>query len=229
MSNIKPTKQIEGNITRIFLDGVLYCEDEPAVVEIDEEGKIIKSKWYYMGKLHTYGTQKCIKENKNDGTALETTYCNGKLHSYNDIPSIILYNNDRIFIYKKWHKDGSLFRENDLPAVRYYDDKGNIEGEEWYENGVYHRNNDLPSILRYFGVTGTIIEALWYVKGIQRRDGHLPDRKIRMYDRNVLCYKNEKLVGSEPYIQINDEEERCWLDIYKQFQSTPWKSNKLFL
>lgn len=103
MSNIKLTKQIEGNTTRIFLSGVLHCEDEPAFVEIDDKGKIIKSKWYYMGKLHTYGKQKCIKENSHDNTSLETTYCNGKLHSYNDIPSIILYNNNnkRIFMYKK--------------------------------------------------------------------------------------------------------------------------------
>jgi len=49
---------------------------------------------------------------------------NRKLHSYSDLPALIMFG------VKSWYKHGKLHRDNNLPAII-----GKYGKKTWYENG----------------------------------------------------------------------------------------------
>ena len=64
-----------------------------------------------------------IREIRND-----STYLNGALHSFNDLPAIEWANGD-----KWWYRNNKVHRDNDLPAKEY------ASGDKWwYRNGNIH-------------------------------------------------------------------------------------------
>jgi hypothetical protein len=88
------------------------------------------------------------------------TYKNGLLHSYNDLPAVIVDDSNQ------WYRDGLLHREGDLPAV--------IEADicEWYKNGVLHREGDNAAVIAVDDDGDDY--KLWYKNGVLHRDGDNP-------------------------------------------------------
>ena len=79
---------------------------------------------------------------ENDISVKTITYdINGKIHSYNDNPAVILSND-----VKKWYKNGKLHRDDDKPAV--IDPNYNIKC--WFKENKYCRENNKPNIIQEF-------------------------------------------------------------------------------
>ena len=85
-------------------------------------------------------------------------YLFDKLHSINDLPTIIKYNGDNF-----WYYNDKLHRDNDLPALIY------ANGDKyWYYNEKGHRENDLPAVILCDGT------KIWYRDGKRHRENNLP-------------------------------------------------------
>jgi hypothetical protein len=116
----------------------------------------------------------------NSFNELETFDENGKYHSYNDEPSLVVYDgNGKLFC---WHSHGEIFREDDKPAsirvspvfYRTYDANNNLHSYDgmpsviniirysltktitagWLEHGIFHRTGDLPAEITTYQVHG---------------------------------------------------------------------------
>jgi len=84
------------------------------------------------------------------------------LHSHNDKPAYIDYNNDGSIRYQVWYKEGKYHREDDKPAIIGYYNDGSICFQYWYKEGKYHREDDKPAYIHYYN-DGSISYQEWYL------------------------------------------------------------------
>jgi hypothetical protein len=86
----------------------------------------------------------------------ETFNSEGKHHSFNNEPAIIMANGTKF-----WYKDGEMHRDNDEPSF--------IDGttKMWHKDGILYRDNDLPAFI-------SSAWTLWYKNGVIHRDNNKP-------------------------------------------------------
>jgi len=135
---------------------------------------------------------------------------NGLLHSYNDLPAVIMSNGTQ-----EWHKHGKLHRDNDLPAVVRYDGskhyyKDNVKytptpdctkdqhGNKYThdEMGKLHSCNDLPACIE-----NEI--KYWYNHGKIHRDNDLP--AIVRPDGTKFWYQNDKFIKKQTQLYTKNK------------------------
>lgn len=199
----KLKRETKDHVSTIFFgNGVLHSGTEPALVEVDEKGNIIKSEYYYMGMLHCYDKYKCRYVSDEGKRIVEKVFQYNELHSNNDLPSVVC-TVDGVKSYEEWHKEGVLFRKNDLPAKKFYSKSGSLEKDVWHEsesnvlrnfnfptkvtyytcgkihtqkwirNSLKHRDDDSPSVISYDKLCN-ISAKKWYKEGMLHRDNDLP-------------------------------------------------------
>lgn len=97
--------------------------------------------WLKYGYIHRdYDLPSIVSED------VKFWYKYGDLFRNDDKPQIVR-NNGSTFWYKlSKTKDYILHRNNDLPSIILYNDN-KITIQEWYQNGVNDRDNDQPSII----------------------------------------------------------------------------------
>ena len=92
----------------------------------------------------------------------QTTRVNGLLHSFDDEPAMIFFENDA----RIWYKYGLVHRDNDQYAILC---RTHVE---WRENDLRHRDNDKPAVMRrsYDGRP----TFKWYQRGLCHRADDKP-------------------------------------------------------
>lgn len=72
------------------------------------------------------------------------------LHSFNDEPASVDFDQEGMILQKMWALDGNLHRGSDLPAIEVYDEEtGQKITEKWLLNGTFYRASNKPTIVRY--------------------------------------------------------------------------------
>jgi len=188
------------NISRTLLtryrDGVLHCDDKPAIAwSIGEE------KWYHDGVLdrkhgpaviEVTGAQKCyrdgVMDSDNEPTLIEADgtrkwYRNGVLHR-DDGPAVIEATGAQ-----KWYRNGVLDCDHG-PAV--------IEADgtrKWYRDGVLHCD-DGPAVIEADGT------RKWYYLGKQYTKSGF-EQLIK--DKEMLQCMDDVNSATQPMIREGDE------------------------
>lgn len=92
------------------------------------------------------------------------------LHSYDDEPSVVQYDNLGRKVKESWHTEGRRDRPDDLPAVIIYSPPGEVHQEEWYIEGDRGRgDDDDPAIIEYYDVENNIVKRKeWFINGRHR-------------------------------------------------------------
>lgn len=110
----------------------------------------------------------------------------GKLHSFNDMPSAIralntfLFSRSQIFAHLQWSKNGITHRENDKPAIIL-----NNGAKGWYNNGKLSREDDKPAFISNIDNL-----KIWAVDGLIFRKENKP---------NFIIDNNEFYLEINPY------------------------------
>ena len=152
-------------ITATFHDGIYnsYLDGKlQSFPYYDQETKSIK---YHPAAIYPSGEKQW--------------YNNGKLHSFNDEPSVIEVSRRGMIISQFYHKNGELHRDGDKPA---YISK--FGAQKYYKNGEVHRDGDKPAFVYAMGES-------YYVNGKLHRDGDTP--AVVAKNGDMKYYKNGKL------------------------------------
>lgn len=184
-------RETKDRVSTIFFgDRILHSETEPALVEVDEKGNIIKSEYYCIGMLHCYDKYKCkyvSDEGSSSRTIVEKVYRYNQLHNNEDQPSVVC-TVDGIKSYEEWHAEGVLFRKNDLPAKKFYSKIGTLRKDVWHESeSDVLRNFNFPTKVTYYPC-GKICNQKWIKNSLKHRDDDSPS--VISYD--TLCNISSK-------------------------------------
>lgn len=156
--------------TKIYKNGVLHCEDGPAVRRC-YRGELFFEKWYQNGLLHREDGP-AVRKRKRGGVFECKWYQNGKLHRENG-PAVECGNWKEYWLNGclqdgkqggTWYKNGKLHRE-DGPTLK------SDSLEQWHYNGKLHRI-DGPAYTHKFGPEDEHVAAYWFRHGrLHRKDG----------------------------------------------------------
>ena len=131
-------------------NGLLHSfNDEPSSVRRSYKNTISMF-WYSHGESFRANNKPAYIELKHDSYRAYDE--NGSLHSYNDMPCIITYENNEW--HMSWYKHGVSHRENELPAQASWKKTLfnikpiRLEREAYFEEGVLHRGRGLPALFQ---------------------------------------------------------------------------------
>jgi len=114
---------------------------------------------------------------KNDRDCTYTVDFAKRLHSYNDAPAVVMYQNG-VKCSEIWYNHGEIHRDNGKPARLEYYPSGEVMDSYWYKHGKIHRDNDLPAIENYWDKSKSFIGQssmlYWYKDDKLHRDNGMP-------------------------------------------------------
>lgn len=117
-----------------YKKGKLHNDEGPAEMFYSIDGKLDNEKWYQ----------------------------NGKLNSFEDKPSCIIYDCLGNKMIEKWYKNGKLHREIGPARIDYFS-TGEIQSVEYYLEDKLHRESQ-PA-MTFYDKTGKRIRCIWCLEG----------------------------------------------------------------
>lgn len=122
-------------------------------------------------RIELYKDTNRIKEER---WGYELSYSNTTtfvLHTNDDTPSLIKYDENGNIFLKEWGKHGIKHRDNG-PATIYYHNNGNIKKEMWHQHGNEEvRKDGSPNIIIYYE-SGKPHYHIWRVDNLPHRVGN---------------------------------------------------------
>lgn len=103
----------------------------------------------------------------------------GQLHSYDDNPALVFYNDENNIIREEWYKNGKPHRDNDEPAVRHYPINKKTKKYKKYQDvyeilyyfkeGKLHRDDNPAFIYQEYYINNETMIKVYYQNGFIHR------------------------------------------------------------
>jgi len=187
----------------------VYRNNKPAIYMLKNDVVYCKI-WYknghkYMSKFYK-NNHLVLSEVLEGNTVKKIWYKNGKIHKGNNLPAIILYEDNNITL-RGWYKNGKPFRKNNLPHFEYYNDNimfgkqwiidkyrsirehyddGKLICKQTFKNGEENGIDDLPSTI-YYDENEVPYKYCWQRDGELFREDDKPN--IVICDGNQIVSK----------------------------------------
>lgn len=123
-----------------------------------------------------------------------------KLHSYNDIPSLITYYDDKSIYCKYWNYDGNSMRLQDKPHVVRYYKNGNIQIERWHTKTdgspiyiTYYENRNVKASI--WGDYPAYNSVYYYENGKKQMENWMYENELHRTNgpAQIMYYPNGNL------------------------------------
>lgn len=133
----------------------------------------------------------------------EYYYKDGQYHRGNDLPAVILRDENDNIAKQEWYKDGLKHREGNKPSYIATNSNGRVECEKWYKNGIPTRENNLANSVTYFS-NGKISEEEWLDENGTYKDLNGEPNSISYYSTGEISGKYLRKVGGTRYDSVKD-------------------------